>query len=219
MEPSTVLPAPRSGLAGSWDRFVGPGMGWQENALVIGAGSLGAALTAWTLADQGASILLVLLGAVIALDVIGGAVCMATQTTKRWYHRPGVTTARQAAFVCLHLLHIGIVAWAFRGAGFDLAYAAAVSACLVTAMAAVLATPRRLKLPVAVTFFLAATGLAGADAGTGVVRAGAVRQAADRASDPVMRRRHALRYIGQTIRMSGTASAATRICSGSPRRQ
>lgn len=160
MERSAAVPAPRSGLPGSWDRFVGPGMGWQENALVIGAGSLGAVLTAWALAAQGASILLVLLGAVIALDVVGGAVCMATQTTKRWYHRPGVTATQQASFVCLHLLHIGMVAWAFRGEGFDLAYAAAVSICLVSAMAAVLATPRRLKLPVAVTFFLAATGLA-----------------------------------------------------------
>ena len=160
MDSSAAVPAPRPGLPGSWDRFVGPGMGWQETTLVIGSGSLGAVLTAWALAAQGAPLFLVILGAVLALDVIGGAVCMATETTKRWYHRPGVTTTQLASFVSLHLLHIGIVAWAFRGDGFDVTYAAAVSALLVTAMAAVLAVPRRLKLPVAVTFFLAATGLA-----------------------------------------------------------
>ena len=159
MQPSVVMPAPRSGLPGSWDRLVGPGMRWQENVLVIGSGTVGAILAAWALAAQGANIWLVVLGAVIALDVIGGAVCFATETTKRWYHRPDATVGQHVSFTSLHLLHIGVVAWAFRGDGFDATYAMAVSACLIVAMAAVLATPRRLKLPVAVTCFLAGSGL------------------------------------------------------------
>lgn len=159
MEPSVVVPAPRSGLPGSWDRLVGPGMTWHETVLVIGSGSVAAILAAWALDVQGASIWLIALGAVIALDVIGGAVCFATETTKRWYHRPGATIGQHASFTCLHLAHIGVVAWAFRGEGFDATYAVAVSAGLVIAMCAVLAAPRRLKLPVAVAFSLLAIGL------------------------------------------------------------
>lgn len=159
MESSVTLPVPRSGLLGSWDRFVGPGMGWHENVFVIGSGAVAAILAAWALAVQDANIWLIVLGAVIALDVIGGAVCFATETTKRWYHRPGVTIGQHASFTCIHLLHIGVVAWAFRGDGFDATYAATVSACLVIAMLAVLATPSRLKLPVAVIFYLITIGL------------------------------------------------------------
>ncbi len=159
METSVAIPAPRTGLPGSWDRLVGPGMRWQENFLVIGSGTAGAILAAWALAAQGANIWLILLGAVIALDVIGGAVCFATETTKRWYHRLDVTAGRHVSFTCLHLLHIGVVAWAFRGEGFDATYAAAVSACLVIALFAVLAAPRYLKLPIAVTCSLVAIGL------------------------------------------------------------
>lgn len=159
MVSSNVLPAPRPGLLGSWDRFVGPGMSWDENLLVIGSGILGAVFAAWALALQGASTWLIVLGAVIALDVIGGAVCNVTETTKRWYHRPGVTIAQLASFTSLHLLHIGVVAWAFRGEGFDALYALTLSACLLVAIAAVLAAPGRLKLPIAVTFYLIAIGL------------------------------------------------------------
>lgn len=159
MNPSVASPAPRSGLAGSWDRFVGPGMRWQENALVIGSGTAGAIFTAWALAAQGVGIWLVVLGAAIALDVIGGAVCKTTETTKRWYHRPGVTVAQHVSFISIHLLHIGLVAVAFRGEGFDAVYAVSVSACLIAATFAVLATPSRLKLPVAVVFSLFAIGL------------------------------------------------------------
>lgn len=159
MNPCLVVPAPRSGLLGSWDRLVGPGMDRHENALVIGSGTIGAVLAAWALAAQGANAWLVVLGAIMALDVIGGAVCNTTETTKRWFHRPGVGIGQHAAFVGVHVLHIAIVAFAFRGDGFDATYAVTVSTCLVVAMVAVLATPGRLKLPVAVTFFLVAVGL------------------------------------------------------------
>ncbi|TQV79079.1 hypothetical protein [Denitrobaculum tricleocarpae] len=159
MTSSAALPAPRSGLLGSWDRLVGPGMPRDENLLVIGSGIFGAVFAAWALAAQGASIWLIILGMIIALDVIGGAVCNVTETTKRWYHRPGMPIAQQASFVALHVLHISIVAWAFRGEGFDVPYALTLSACLLIAMASVLATPRRLKLPVAIIFYLVAIGL------------------------------------------------------------
>ena len=159
MPDSVVAASPRSGLLGAWDRLVGPGMGWDENALVIGAGLAGAVLAGWALAGQGAGVWLAVLGAAIALDVIGGAVCNVTETTKRWHHRPDATVAGRAGFVLLHLLHIALVAWAFRGEGFDLLYASVLSACLVTSLVAVLLVPNRLKLPVAVVGLLVAVGL------------------------------------------------------------
>lgn len=152
-------PQPRAGLLGAWDRFVGPGMRRDETALVLGTSVIGAALAAWGIAATGAGVWLMLLAALIAFDVIGGAVCNATETTKRWYHRPGATLRDHAGFVALHVLHIALVAWAFRGEGIDLAYAAVLSACLILAMAAVLISPGYLKLPVAVTFCLIAIGL------------------------------------------------------------
>lgn len=156
---SAAMPQPRPGVLGAWDRFVGPGMGWQENTLVIGSGTVGAGLAAWALLLHGAPPWLVALGALIALDVIGGAVCNATQTTKRWYHRPGATLRDHVSFTSLHVLHIVAVAWAFRGPGLDFAYALGLSATLITAMLVVLATPRVFKLPVAVVFYLIAIAL------------------------------------------------------------
>ena len=159
MTSGSYHPQPRPGLLGSWDRLVGPGMRRDETVLVLGTSVVGSALAGWVLAMNGAGLWLILLGAFIAFDVIGGAVCNATETTKRWYHRSGATLRDHASFVGLHVLHIAIVAWAFRGAGFDLAYAAALSACLLVAMAGVLLSPSHLKLPVAVTFCLIAIGL------------------------------------------------------------
>ena len=159
MPDSVTATSPRSGPLGAWDRLVGPGMRWDENALVIGSGTVGAVLAGWALVAQGASVWLVVLGAALALDVIGGAVSNVTETTKRWYHRPGVTMAGHAGFVLIHLLHIAVVAWAFRGEGFDLLYAVSLSACLLASMLSVLLVPQRLKLPVAVVCFLATIGL------------------------------------------------------------
>jgi len=84
-------PEPRRGLAGSWDRFVGPGATSAEEWLKLLGGLLltGALvmgylsqreLLNWSVAQTGIALLL-------ALDLTGGIITNATGAAKRWYHR------------------------------------------------------------------------------------------------------------------------------------
>ena len=149
---------PRSGPLGYWDRLVGPGMTRGETALVLGVSLIGTVLTALHLWSLGLSPLLILIGALIAFDVIGGAVCNMTETTKRWFHRAGQTAKDHLGFIGLHLLHIALVAWLFRGDGFDLAFMAVIGAWLLISAALVLKTDDVLKQPLAVTMYVGALG-------------------------------------------------------------
>lgn len=153
---STNVPAPRPGLPGLWDRFVGPGMTRGENTLVIAASLAGAVVAGWQLAAAGQSWPLVLLGAFIGVDVIGGVVCNMTMTTKRWYHRAGQRFRDHFGFIALHLGHIAVVAWAFRGEGFDVAYALTIGGWLIVSAVGALCSPTRLRSPLAATGFLVA---------------------------------------------------------------
>ncbi|MGZ2259643.1 hypothetical protein [Roseobacter sp. A03A-229] len=130
-----------------------------ENALLFGSTLVGAALVALHLIALGVSWPLVLLGALIGADVIGGAVCNITETTKRWYHRPEQRPLDQLGFIALHVLHIVVVAWAFRGEGFDAIYAFAIGAWLLVSAIAVLCAPATLRSPLATTLFAIALGL------------------------------------------------------------
>lgn len=151
---------PRTGPLGLWDRFVGPGMRMSETLLVIGTaigGSVAAAV--WMHASSGI-LFTTLVAALLGLDVVGGAVCNATATTKRWYHRPGATTPDHLAFVAPHLLHIAAVAWLLRGPAFDAVYFALIGGWLVASSLFVVAAPGYLKRPVAAALYLGAVALA-----------------------------------------------------------
>lgn len=150
---------PRPGLLGTWDRFVGPGMTAGENALLFIATFAGGALVAAHLSMLGQAWSLVALGALIGADVIGGAVCNMTETTKRWYHRPEQRKRDHLGFIALHLLHVAVVAWAFRGTGFDAIYALTVGSWLLASAIIVLCAPASLRNPVATLLFTVALGL------------------------------------------------------------
>jgi len=154
-----TIAQPRPGLLGSWDRFVGPGMSAGENVLVIGSAVVGGALVAFHLSLLGLAWPLVVLGAAIGADVIGGAVCNMTETTKRWYHRPEQRPRDHLWFIALHLLHIIAVAWGFRGGGFDVIYAVTVGGWLLASALIVLCAPAALRSPLATTLYLAAFAL------------------------------------------------------------
>ena len=153
------LAQPRPGLLGSWDRFVGPGMSVGENVLMIGSTVVGGAFVAVHLSILGLSWPLVVLGALIGADVIGGAVCNMTETTKRWYHRPEQRPHDHLGFIALHLLHVIAVSWAFRGVGFDAAYALTVGGWLLVSAAIVLYAPTALRSPLATMLYAVALGL------------------------------------------------------------
>ncbi len=148
------MPNPRTGVLGFWDRLVGPGMTTGETLLVLASSVLGSLLAGVLMASSGASALSVSIAALIGFDVLGGAVCNGTQTTRAWYHRPGQTWVKHAAFVAPHLAHVIVVAALLRGSSFDGPYALTLSIGLVGASAVILCAPDRLRTPVAFSAYL-----------------------------------------------------------------
>jgi hypothetical protein len=137
-EPAT----PRSGVAGSWDRLVGPGATGAENAITILAGIAGVALV-WALAPGEWAAWKVVLACVLAFDIIGGIAANASAAAQRWYHRPGVRRREHLGFAALHIVQIAAVAVAYRDG--DIGYAAAGMAWLLVAVAAILWAPLYLR--------------------------------------------------------------------------
>ena len=140
---------PRTGLAGYWDRLIGPGATTAEQGL-IAVVALGGALAQWIAGRQlqpDGAIWLHLLAALLMLDVLGGVVANATASARRWYHRPGQGARQHLAFIALHGLHLALVAAVFRsgdGVWFVIVYTA-----LMCGAALTVALPTHLKRPTA----------------------------------------------------------------------
>jgi hypothetical protein len=108
-------PEPRQGLAGSWDRFIGPGATAAEQlvslipallfACCVGAYAWREHLN-WDLLQYAVAVIL-------AFDIVGGIATNATSSAKRWYHRPGRGFAQHFSFAALHVIYIFLVAWLF----------------------------------------------------------------------------------------------------------
>lgn len=105
---------PRSGPAGAWDRFVGPGATNAELVLELVAALGGAILVPAYAIWQGLgwTSLQLVVASILALDLFGGVVVNATAAAKRWYHRPGQGFRQHFGFVLVHL-HPFLVAWLF----------------------------------------------------------------------------------------------------------
>lgn len=146
-------PPPRSGLPGAIDRFIGPGataaeLGVQILFVVLGGFFLiGYAL--WR--DPGWTVFQHLLAVVLGLDMVGGMITNSTSAAKRWYHRPGQSFGRKMGFISLHLAHVFLVAWLFRG--MDWLYFGAFAGYLLLSAALVLKTGLYLRRPVAFGLF------------------------------------------------------------------
>ena len=148
------LLSPRVGLLGLWDRLIGPGATPAENTLVVVSSLLGGVLAVLFMSPYNSSTVLLIVGGFLGLDLIGGAVANATNTTKQWYHRPSVGIRRHLAFISLHLTHIAVLAWLFRGG--DIQFFVLFGLVLLTAAGVVLAVPTYLKRPVAAGLYLGA---------------------------------------------------------------
>ena len=85
--------------------------------------------------------------ALLAFDGVGGVVTNATDSAKRWFHRPGQTAAGHLAFASSHIGHFALFAWLFPNAG--LAWFAVAAPILLFGAATVVTTPIALKRPVA----------------------------------------------------------------------
>lgn len=145
----------RSGLVGVWDRIVGPGMSVGETRMVVLACGAGAGLAAWRAFWINAAGWQIVLAAFMGLDVIGGAVCNGAPTTKRWYASSHHARLRKFAFVLPHLGYVALVAWLWRGSGFDWSYFIVFSIVLIGSTALVLSAPSGLAQPIAFAMFIA----------------------------------------------------------------
>lgn len=149
-------PEPRPGLAGAWDRFVGPGATPAEQnlgLLVALAGGLAAPVYALAV-DAGWSAVQGIVAALLAFDLAGGVWVNATATAKRWYHRAGQGPKEHLTFVSVHVLHLAVVAWLFRGG--DWAYLLITAGMLIGAAGIIVRAPLYLQRPAALTLYAAA---------------------------------------------------------------
>lgn len=111
-----VIPSTRPGWPGRLERFMGPGKTRAESTVEVLGGLLCvAALIATAATDETVaswSVLQLGLGAVLALDLVGGVLTNATNSAKRWYHRPGSGRARaRLLFVATHVVHLAVIAF------------------------------------------------------------------------------------------------------------
>jgi hypothetical protein len=116
MTPIWIPPKPRSGLAGEWDKFVGPGQTRSEFWLILIPSVLaGLSSPIYAVANGlGWTTLQLIVAGVMAFDLVGGVATNATTTAKRWYHRAGQSGVQHLQFIAVHALHIFLVAWLFR---------------------------------------------------------------------------------------------------------
>lgn len=148
-----ATPTLRSGWRGQLDRLIGPGATPAELVLQfvpsVGA-AIAAPLYASTLPIDWSPWQLGLI-AILGFDLVGGVLTNATAAAKRWYHRPGQKWQQHLSFVAVHLVHIGLVAFLFRGA--DGLFFAGVSSYLLLAAMLILASPLYLQRPVALGLY------------------------------------------------------------------
>ena len=109
------VPPPRNGLAGAWDRFVGPGATPAEQLLsVIPASLFAVAVVAYAYCQQlDWSMLQYTVAFVLGFDIVGGIVTNATSAAKRWYHRAGRRLPQHFGCAVLHVFYIFLVALLF----------------------------------------------------------------------------------------------------------
>ena len=143
---------PRPGVAGLWDRFIGPGAARVENALILLWAVLCAAtvVTHALVAELGWSALQLAVVALLAFDIAGGVPANASNCAKRWYHRTGQGFGEHFGFP---LIHVHPFALALLFPGFGWGTAATIYAYLLVAATVVLLTPLYLKRPVAFVLY------------------------------------------------------------------
>jgi hypothetical protein len=128
--------------------LVAPDATRSEWILSLSAAVLGSALAATHAARSHAigSWRLALV-ALVAFDMFGGAVANCTDSCKRFWHTPTRTRGAAFGFVAGHVVHLALVAAAFRG--LDPLWFGASTALLLSAAALVLAAPVAIKRPAA----------------------------------------------------------------------
>lgn len=146
-------PQPRAGLAGEWDKFIGPGATSAEVGLGLAFSALwmGAVLMYAAWQQLGWSGWQMLAAGLFAFDLAGGIFVNAMSSAKRWYHRAGQGRWQHFGFTAAHVVHIAVATWLFRG--MEWVYFIGMSAYLLAAALLILWTPLYLQRPVAMSLF------------------------------------------------------------------
>lgn len=146
-------PAPRPGLAGALDRFIGPGATRAEIVLQFAIPAIAAILALLHARYIGVhwSAIQYVLCALLAFDIAGGIITNATSSAKRWYHRAGQGFRQHFRTVLLHLAHPALVAWLFLA--FDVPWFLAAAGYLLLASVVVLRVPPYVQRPIAMIAF------------------------------------------------------------------
>lgn len=154
---------PRSGIAGAWDRFVGPGQSRVEQCGTVGAVVAGALLGGRHLpadAKRGQR----LLARVTAVDLWGGLWVNNTPSCVEWYERPGQGVVAHLRFASLHLLHVGAIGvvdttTGSRSVRSTARWIAAHYGWMLASVTVTVAAPRAVRLPVAIAASAAGVGV------------------------------------------------------------
>ncbi len=153
MEGNLTYSSPRSNMKGLLDRIIGPGATPAElmlQFLPALAGAIAAPIYALTLPVNWTSWQLGLI-AIFGFDLVGGVLTNATSTAKHWYHRPGQGLQQHLGFVSIHIVHVLLVAWLFRGG--DWGFFLSISSYLLGASVLILRSPLYLQRPVALGLY------------------------------------------------------------------
>ena len=153
MEGNLTYSSPRSGMKGLLDRIIGPGATPAElllQFLPAFGGAIAAPIYALTLPIDWTSWQLGLI-AIFGFDLVGGVLTNATSAAKRWYHRPGQGWQEHLGFVSMHIVHVLLVAWLFRGG--DWGFFLGISSYLLGASVLILRSPLYLQRPVALGLY------------------------------------------------------------------
>ncbi|RJG47479.1 hypothetical protein [Motilimonas pumila] len=149
------IPAPRKGVTGSIDKFIGPGATSAEKSLQLWLPILaGIALLACGYGLQWHwSIWQFVVATILMVDMVGGVITNSTSSAKRWFHRPGQGVKQHITFILTHFVQLGLFAWTFMpNSGFWLMTA---GGFLVAASAIILISPLYLQRTVAACCYLA----------------------------------------------------------------
>lgn len=151
---SWTYPTARDGIAGAWDRLVGPGATRGENLLQSLAplvACVAAAVLPLTAALDWPWWKAALAG-LLAADMVGGVVTNSKNTAKRWYHRSGQTARHHLGFVALYLVQIALVGLLFRES--DWMFVAGCYGAVLAGSAAIVFSPIDLQRPVALSLYV-----------------------------------------------------------------
>ncbi|MPV51235.1 MULTISPECIES: hypothetical protein [unclassified Pseudactinotalea] len=162
-EGAPAAPASRTGLAGAWDSFVGPGQTRVERWGTVTAVAAAAVAGDRALGDDATPRHRVALR-LAAVDLWGGAWVNNTRACVRWYERPGQGPGSHAAFAALHIAHAATIAGVdtatrSRSAGSALTWTLAHFTFMLGASTLVAFSPRRRRLPLALGASLAGLAL------------------------------------------------------------